>query len=326
MQRISKDIKSRQFKNIYALIGPEAYLRKQFRDKLIAALVEEEDSFNYQYVHGKALNIQSLIDFSETLPFMADYRVIVLEDTKILKQGSEDLSKYLDELSETTIWIIVDEEFDKRNKLYKKISKIGTVVELTIQKVADLKRWVAGLIKKEGKNITENNLDLFLEVSGNEMSIIANELEKLFCYTLNKDVISSEDIIEVCIPKITGHIFDMIDAIALKKQTRAMDLYQELIELREPPIRILFLLGRHLNILLQTKELKAKSISAREMAEKIGIPAFSINKYLAQANNYKSIQLKSALNKCLEADFSIKSGKLTEKISVELLILSLMSE
>lgn len=39
MKRIAQDIKSAQFSHLYLLYGEEAYLRRQYRDKLRAALV-----------------------------------------------------------------------------------------------------------------------------------------------------------------------------------------------------------------------------------------------------------------------------------------------
>ena len=41
MQRINEDIKSGQLKQIYLLYGEEAYLRKQYRDRLRNALAAE---------------------------------------------------------------------------------------------------------------------------------------------------------------------------------------------------------------------------------------------------------------------------------------------
>ena len=72
MQRINEDIKSGQLKQIYLLYGEEAYLRKQYRDRLRNALAAEGDTMNYSYFEGKDISVGAVIDLAETLPFFAD--------------------------------------------------------------------------------------------------------------------------------------------------------------------------------------------------------------------------------------------------------------
>jgi len=323
MKRILEDIKSGSFRQVYVLYGQEAYLQKQYRDKLIEAMIGDGDTMNFWHVQGKDFSVPQLIDFAETMPFLAERRVIVMEGTGILKSGGEELAGYFQEPCETTNWIIVDSECDKRSKLFKAADKAGLCVEFNVQDENTLKRWVLGLIKKEQKQITERTLELFLEKTGTDMHVIRQELEKLICYTMDKEVIGQEDVEAVCIPRITGHIFDMVDAIGVRDRNRALNLYNELQALREPPIRILFLIGRHMNILLQIKDLKKQGVDQKSMAAKVGVPPFAVGKYVKQCGLYKTEQLQLALHKCIEADAAIKNGALQDRMSVELLIFEL---
>ena len=120
----------------------------------------------------------------------------------------------------------------------------GHIVELPFQDESTLKRWILGKVKQEGKQMSEASAAYFLGKVGTDMQNIQGELEKLFCYTLHRDVITPEDINAVCISQIGNHIFEMVNAAAEKKQRKALDLYYELLALKEPPMRILFLLVR----------------------------------------------------------------------------------
>ena len=326
MKRILEDINNRSFRNVYVFYGQEAYLQKQYRDKLVAAVLGEGDAMNFWHVQGKDYSIPQLIDFAETMPFFAERRVIVMESTGVLKSGGEELAEYFAQPCETTTWILVESDCDKRSKLFKAADKAGLCVEFGVQDEATLKKWILGMLKKEGKQITGQTLECFLEKTGTDMNIIRLELEKLLCYTLDKPVIEREDVEAVCITRITSHIFDMVDAIGVRDQTKALALYNELQALREPPIRILFLIGRHMNILLQIKDLKKRGADNKTMAGKIGVPPFAVNKYLKQAGLYKTSQLKCALERCIKADEAIKTGTLQDKMSVELLIFELTTE
>lgn len=323
MKRILEDIKNHSFRNVYVLYGQEAYLQKQYRDKLVEALMGDGDAMNCQHVQGKDFSVPQLIDFAETMPFFAERRVIVMESTGVLKSGGEELANYFAQPCETTTWILVESECDKRSKLFKAADKAGLCVEFATQDETTLKRWILGILKKEEKQITGQTLECFLDKTGTDMNIIRLELEKLLCYTMEKPVIERADVEAVCITRITGHIFDMVDAIGVRDRQKALALYNELQALREPPIRILFLIGRHMNILLQIKDLKKRGTDNKTMAGKIGVPPFAVAKYLKQAGLYKTSQLKYALERCIQADEAIKTGALQDKMSVELLIFEL---
>ncbi len=323
MKRILEDIRTKSFAQIYVLYGKEDYLRKQYRDRLVEALLDGGDSMNYTCARGKDYDLAGLIDLAETLPFLAERRIIVLEDTGILKSGGEELARYLEEPCPTTVWVLVESECDKRSKLFKAADKFGRCVEFAAQDEATLKKWVLGLIKKEKKQISANTLNQLLERTGGDMTVIRLELEKIFCYTMDQDCITLEDVEAVCPPRITGRIFDMVDAIGARDRAKALDLYNDLQFLREPPTRILYLIGRHFNLLLQTKELRARGLDGRAMATQLGVPGFAVSKYVRQAGAYSTDQLKKALLGCIEADEAIKKGRITDKFSVEMLIMEL---
>ena len=96
-----------------------------------------------------------------------------------------------------------------------------------------MKRWILGNVRREGKQISDASVGYFLGKVGTDMQNIQGELEKLFCYTLHRDVITPEDIDAVCINQIGNHIFEMVNAVAEKKQRKALDLYYELLALKE---------------------------------------------------------------------------------------------
>ena len=92
MKSLNEDLKTGQFKQIYLLYGQEAYLKKQYKERFIKAMVPEGDTMNYSYYEGKKTDIKEVIDLAETLPFFAERRLIVFEDTGFFKSGGNDLA------------------------------------------------------------------------------------------------------------------------------------------------------------------------------------------------------------------------------------------
>ncbi len=321
MQKLNEELKSGQFKQVYLLYGEEGYLRRQYRDKLKEALLGGGDSMNYHYFEGKDIRPGEIIDLAETLPFLAQRRVIVIENSGLFKRGGEQLADYLKEPSETAYFVMVEKEIDKRSRLFKAISAKGRAIEFKPQEEAVLKRWVLGILKKEGKKITERDLELFLYKTGTGMDNISKELEKLVCYCMDRDVITGEDIEKVCTRQISNQIFDMMNAIADKRQKEAMKLYYDLLTLKEPPMRILFLLARQFNLLLQVRELKKKGYPVKAIGEAVGLPGFIAGKYLNQAARFSTKTLRQAISDCVEAEEAVKTGKMNDVLSVELVLI-----
>ena len=320
MKRILNDIQSGEYKPVYLLYGEERYLRRQYKDKLKSALCAPGDNMNVHYYGGKGVPVGEVIDLAETLPFLAQYRVIFIDNSGLFKSGGENLAEYFEAQNESTIFIFTESEVDKRSKLFKMASAKGCVVDFAIQDENTLKKWVGGIIAREGKKITESNVQLFLSKTGTDMENIQMELEKLLCYCMDKEVIDAHAIEEIVTTRVTNHIFDMVDAVANRDTSKALGLYYDLITLKEPPMRILFLIARHCNILLQLKEMKAKGYSQADMAKAAGVPPFAVNKYLSQASKFKSTTLRNAVAKCVDAEEAVKTGRMNDVMSVELLL------
>lgn len=100
------------------------------------------------------------------------------------------------------------------------------------------------------------------------MDNIHTELEKLICYCMDKDVVEATDVETICTVRVTNHIFDMLNCLAEGRTRQALSLYYDLVALKEPPMRILFLIARQCNVLLQVKEMKARGMDNKTMAAK----------------------------------------------------------
>lgn len=321
MKSLNEDLKNGQFNKVYLLYGEEAYLKKQYKEKLRDAMVSPGDTMNLSYYEGKGISVNKIIDLAETLPFFSDRRLIVLEDTGFFKNASQELAEYLSEMPETTHLLFVETEVDKRGKLYKAVQNNGRAVELVRQDENTLIRWVAGNVKRENKLIRESTIRHFLTKVGTDMENIQKELEKLFCYALEKEEITIEDVEMICTEQITNRIFDMVNAVAEKEQKKALDYYNDLLALKEPPLRILFLLSRQFKILMEVKALDQQGIGRKEIAEKVGISPFVAGKYQSQAKAFSKANLREILEDSVEIEESIKTGVLTEILGVELFII-----
>ena len=320
MKSLNEDLKTGKFKQIYLLYGEEAYLKKQYKERFIKAMLPEGDTMNYACYEGKNTDIKEVIDLAETLPFFAERRLIVFEDTGFFKSAGADLADYISDMPSTTYFIFIENEVDKRSRLYKAVKTKGHIVELGAQDENTLRRWVQGLVKKENKSMEPSDIAYFLNKVGADMENITKELEKLFCFCLDRDVITREDVDAVCVTQITSHIFEMVSAVAQKNQRRALDLYYELLALKEPPMRILFLMEREYRILFHVKALMNQGYGKKEIASKAGVPPFAAARYMDQAKRFRPGELRGAMEEGADIEQRVKTGLMTDHLAVELFI------
>ena len=216
--------------------------------------------------------------------------------------------------------VFVENEVDKRNKLYKKVKDNGYAAELKKQDADQLMRWAAGILSKDGKKITRQVMEYFMERTGDDMENIRMELEKLICYTMGREVITKEDVEAVGTVHVTNRIFEMVTAIVAGNTRKAMDLYEDLLTLKEPPMRILFLIARQFNQLLLVRELQASGADRGTVASKLKVPPFVAGKLSSQAAAFTKEQLISYVQTCVDAEEAVKTGRMGDRLAVELLI------
>jgi DNA polymerase-3 subunit delta len=325
MKVINEHIKTKDYKNIYLLYGEEEYLKKQYRDKLREAIAGE-DTMNYSYFEGDKLSVKEILDIGNTLPFFADNRLIVIENSGFFKSSNDELAEFIKNIPEYLIMVFVESEIDKRNKVYKAISDKGYVSEMKLQASSVLEKWIASILKQERKVINKDAVELLLTKTGAGMDNIRSELDKLICYCMDIDVITAEDVEAICTTQTVSRIFDMITAVAMKKQQQALALYYDLLTLKEPPMRILYLIVRQFNGILQVKEALAEGKGNAEIARVMGVAPFIVGKYMTQAKYFSMEQIKGALQEFAETEEGVKTGKIDDQLGVELLIIRYSSK
>ena len=325
MKNIQEDIKSGNFKSAYLLCGEEVYLKVQYKNKLLKALNPDDDTMNFNHYEGRNIDVKELIDLCETMPFFADRRVVLLEDTGFFKNKCDELADYMKELPDYLCRVFVEDEVDKRSKMYKAVKSCGRIGEFARQDEKTLMQWAAGILKREGKNITQRDMELLLTMTGIDMGNLRMELEKLITYTGDRNVVTRADIQEVCTTQTQNKIFDMVRAVTEKNQKRALDLYYDLLTLKEPPMRILFLLAKQFRQLLLVKEYTEEGVAQPEMASRLGVPSFVVRNIASCARSYRISELRQAVTDFVDAEEAVKTGRLQDVLSVELLIVKYSS-
>ncbi|SFH57402.1 DNA polymerase III, delta subunit [Pseudobutyrivibrio sp. OR37] len=321
MRRIDEDIAKGQFQNLYLIYGEEDYLKLQYKNKLIAALVNEGDNMNFSKYQDSGINTAQIIDQAETMPFFAEHRVILIENSGFGKKMPEDLGSYLSSIPEFTVLIFVEPSADKRGKLYKAAKACGRDIEINMPNEAVLAKWVGAQLNAAGKQMKKDAWTQFLNMTHESMDNMSRELEKLITYVGERNQITLEDVNAICIAKVETKIFDMLNAISAKDMVKTMDLYQDMLSAKEPPMRILTMIVRQFRQMKVVKELSGFGNNASTIASRVGMPDFAVRRTIQLAGNFSDKEITNLLNDASDFEEQFKTGRLDEKLAVELIIM-----
>lgn len=321
MKGIKEHIKTGQYATVYLLYGSETYLRRLYTSKLKAGALAGGDEMNLSVFSGKDIDWNEVRNLAETMPFFAEHRVIVLENTGAFKNAC-DFADEIAGLPDSAVLIFNETEVDKRSRMFKAVKEHGYVCEMNGLGESDLSIWVAQLLNKDGKKISKDDLRLFLERVGTDMENVETEIEKLVCYIGDREVVTKEDILTVTVEQISGKIFAMTDALGARNKKLALELYHDLLAVREKPMTVLYLMVRQCNMILQAAEMNRQGLDRSTIASKAGMPPFAVGKCLSQAKNFTKDQLLRLITYGTELEEQIKTGRIDERIAVELFLLT----
>lgn len=328
MKELNHQIEERNFAPVYLFTGEEDYMIEFYTNRISKELFEGQDAMmNLDTFDHETKDIQGVLDSMETLPFFAPKRIVVLKHMGLFesknKNKAEAILNQLKRTGETTVCIIIEAKVDKRSKLYKYVAKEGYVHEFGYLEERELIRFIARRLKRSGKKIGQSSATYFIQTVGYELNHVVKEIDKLIDYCMEEEVIEISDIQQVCTVHLESRIFALVDAIGMKNREEALRLYQDMMALREPETRILFMISRQLSLIYQAKILSEQRQTSQQMAKELKVPGFVANKLVQQSRHFTMDDLELALSSLVDAEYAFKSGGLELKTSIELLILQL---
>lgn len=319
MKNLQEEIKNKKLAGIYIFYGDEDYLKNLYKSRIIKAFELEENSMNLS-IFKDSFNEEALFNMINTMPFGAEKKLIILENTGIL---SSDICEKLLSAPDFCVILIVEEGIDKRTKGYKLLSKIAKITQFSSGDNQIKQALINSTLKKSHKRIDADAVRYLIDNSNNDLYSISNNLDKIIDF-IDDEIIRLDDVKKIIPRKLSDKIFDMIRYITTHEGAKAIKIYRDLIMQKESPFKIIKLIYREYSILARLIDSKDKS--NKELAKEIGMYEFSIKKYRDVLQGIDTKSIIRNLDKCIELEENIKSGKIGEKIGLEKFIIEILSD
>lgn len=334
------DIKKNAIKSVYLCYGTEKYLQDWLINELKIKYIDKKfESLNYMYLDGKEITIDEIHNACETLPFMSDKKIVIVNDffdgrKDISRELEEEMAEYILKLNNKTCLVFLsNSEKMPKGPIAKSIKKVGRIIELKRIKGEALNKWILHVFKKNNKTISKNNIfylqqnSSYLEYrSEKTLYDLENEIEKICNYVGDRKEVTEDDINKVLVKSIEGDIFKLVDGIGQKRCDVALNVLNEMILENEPLQLILFMIIRQFRLIYKAKLLDNKGYSQGDISRKLSVNSFIAKKIISQGRNFSIDELENALEKSLIVEENIKQGYMDAKLAVEMLIIQFASK
>jgi DNA polymerase III subunit delta len=300
-----------------------------------AALMSNTNVFD-----GKAVTPEHLRAACESVPFLSEKRLVIAEglldkfESK-KESGRKKSAKKPDKVEEYAAFaaamvnlpsftelVVTGGKLTDRNPLLQELTKITKVKTFPLLKGKDINLWIEKRVASQGKgkHISPKALALMARLVGSDLWTMANEIDKLILYTGPRDI-GENDVKAIVSNAQEAGIFSMVDAIIEQRVGAAQALLQQLFRQGMAPVQILVMISRQVRIIYLVREMRAAGKQRAEMMGKLGVTnSFVLQKSYEQAERYSLSRIKEVYHLLLEADISIKTGKVEGELALDILI------
>ena len=308
-KNILKDIKAKNYKPIYFLMGEESFFIDAISDYIQSNVLEEhERDFNQTVLYGKDTNVDTIIGTAKRFPMMAEHQVVIVKEAQELSRTIENLTEYAANPLPSTLLVICYKykSLDKRKKLIKTIAKTGLIFEskkLYENKVGD---WISKIMSSRGYAMDPKAIQMLVEFLGTDLSKINNELKKLQLI-LPKGTSITPELVEqnIGISK-DFNIFELNKALGNKDKIKAHKIGNYFVQnpKEKPLIVTIALLFSHFSKVMQYHGLTDKS--DKNAASKLKVSPYFVKDYALAARNYPMKKVSYIIEKIRAADIKSK--------------------
>lgn len=312
---------------LYFLYGDETFLIDEALALLeVAALGEGLRDFNLNTFYANEADAAQIRDAVETLPMMAQARVVVVKDAHDLNDKDwEMLWPLVDVPVTTTAFICVGSKIDKRKKHIKRFIDRGVVVEFKRPFDNQIPDWIRTISKKHGLQLTSDAVDLVHQLVGSNLQDINGEMSKLAGYLGEKKKATADDVMKVVSHVRLDSVFDLTDAIGRNDRARALTCLANLLDNGQNEVGVLALISRHVRILRLVSDGLKEGLSGQRLSSRAGVSPYFLKSYVDQAREWNATKIDRTFEALLDTDRALKSSPVASHIWLENFIIQTCS-
>lgn len=311
--------------SFYLFFGQEAYLIREYTDALTARILGAAPrDFNYdRYAMTDRDSLAEALGMARTLPVMAAYRVVVVQDVQELRKADWKLLEgYVTAPSESTALIAASRDSEAK-KFPDFVWKHATAVACAPLEGRHLSGWVGKAVAEAGYRITDEAIRGLLQDHDPDLRILEREIEKLCTYVGEPGEVRLEDVQAVGQASRQHSLFALSDALGGRQPGPALLEIDHLLNQGEPPLVVMSMVVRHFRLLWSIKQLAGQGQDRYRIGKTLRLPPNVCRTLMTQSGSFSPQRLQELYGAALEADLTFKSTNKPPRAILEGLVLQL---
>lgn len=318
-QKLNDSIRRGEVYPLYYLYGDETFLIDEALETLEkTALGDGLRDFNLNTYYGQDAEPSQIRDAVETLPMMAQVRVVVVKEAhELTDKDWEQLMPLVDEPVPTTAFICVASRIDKRKKHIKRFMEKGVVIEFKRPFDNQIPDWIGTIARKHGVKMGGDAIELMHQFAGSNLQDINAEMKKLAQYLGDRKTATVDDILQVVSRVRLESVFDLTDAIGHNDRARALYCLANLLDNGQNEVGVLALISRHVRILKLVTDGLREGLSGQRLSSRAGVSPYFLKSYVEQSKYWSDRKIDHTFQALIDTDRALKSSPVAAHIWLE---------
>jgi len=311
---------------IYTFVGDQPFLLNMMinaiKEKVVVGPFAD---MNCNLFHGDEKGVfEKAIQAAEQLPMMSPKRLVVYKEAEKIKVSQKErLAQYLLSPNPSTCLVLCYKKLAKNTKIWKRSVKNGKAYAFERIYERRMPFWIKRIVKIHKKKITPKGIDFLVGAVGANLAKANAELEKASLYVGDNQTIDVSDLEAVLAAVKTESVFELTDSVGRKNRTKALYLIKKMIDAGEKPLGILWQVSAHMRKLMLVRSMLIAKAPTKEIGRAMGVMDFVRDKLIAQAKVFSRRELRLSLVTLTKSDLELKSGRISNRVVLEKLILDL---
>jgi len=317
---------------IYLIYGDDEYAIQGAVNSFKTKVAKSGSAdMNVTTLNGASLSLRELTSVTHAMPFLAERRVVILENPLALAKGSiqrKKLLSTLDTIPSSTACVLKIERTLKSDHWLLKWGQTNTeqvfVRSLLLPKGQNMTHWIQAQAKSLGGEFSPQGATRLAILVNEDPRMAAQEIEKLLTYANYQRPVTAEDV-DLLTPDVRpGDVFEMVDAIGSKNGEKALRMLHRLLA-KNHPLQLYGMIIRQFRLLLLVKEMLNENPRAdhHTIAKKLSLHPYPIKKIIPQTKSFTLKTLEEIYHKLLETDEAMKVGGHEQTLELDMLIAEL---
>ena len=289
---ILRAVQAGNIEPVYFLLGEEYYLQYIIIEQISMALFDQTKQDKTVLLPDELSNKEIIDQLTQTDLFASKKLFILRNPSALRNKYREELLDYCRNPLQNHNLIIIEDDYSNKKAMTKDLKKTLDTISVQIPFANEMKKWTRFFFKEKQLLASDNVVDALIEIAGDSVYHIANEVEKIALNVFDDTPLTLDMIYQFSGWQRDYQRWEFLQAIGLRDLDKALPLGRSLFRQGQTMLSLIYPLTSLFKELLFEK-LSSGTLSAKKGY--IPLPPSVVKKIPQIAKRFSKEEIEYAL-------------------------------